>query len=160
MDVGAPSNLERVQHLYGGDIHALRADIVGCAYDDARIVREIGEVYRRHEYLLDPHSAVAWLALQDVLATAPDAQGVFVATAHPGKFREIVEPAIGRSVPLPRPLQEALGRPRHSISMDVDYATLRKFILGGSASPTGGFASTGGSAEHGQDARRNPPYST
>jgi threonine synthase len=63
------------------------------------------------------------------MAAEPDAVGVFVATAHPGKFREVVEPAIGRSVPLPRPLQEALGRPRHSISMDVDYAALREFLL-------------------------------
>ena len=129
MDVGAPSNLERVQSLYGSDIDALRRDIVGCAFDDARIVAEIGEVYRRHDYLLDPHSAIASLALQDALAAEPDAQGVFVATAHPGKFREVVEPAIGRSVPLPRPLQEALGRPRHSVSMDVDYAALREFLL-------------------------------
>ena len=128
MDVGDPSNLERVQALYGGDIEALRRDIVGCAFDDARIVAEIGDVYRRHDYLLDPHSAIAWLALQDALAAEPDAAGVFVATAHPGKFREVVEPAIGRSVPLPRPLQEALGRPRHSISMDVDYAALRDFL--------------------------------
>jgi threonine synthase len=132
MDVGAPSNLERVQALYGSDIDALRRDIVGCAFDDARIVAAIGEVYGRHDYLLDPHSAIAWLALQDALAAEPDAPGVFVATAHPGKFREVVEPAIGRSVPLPRPLQEALGRPRHSVSMAVDYAALREFILGGS----------------------------
>ena len=128
MDVGAPSNLERVQALYGGNLDALRHDVVGYAYDDARIVAEIGEVYRRHEYLLDPHSAVAWLALQEVLADNADAHGVFVATAHPGKFREVVEPAIGRPVPLPRPLQEALGRPRHSVSMQVDYATLRDFL--------------------------------
>ena len=60
--------------------------------------------------------------------------GLFVATAHPGKFREVVEPAIGRIVPLPRPLQEALGRPRHSVSMNVDYRALRNFILDGSAS--------------------------
>jgi threonine synthase len=129
MDVGAPSNWERVQALYCGDIDAIRRDIVGCAYTDAQVVAEIGRVYREHEYLLDPHSAIAWLALQEALATQPDAQGVFVATAHPGKFREIVEPAIGRSVPLPRPLQEALGRPRHSVSMDVDYPTLREFLL-------------------------------
>jgi threonine synthase len=129
MDVGDPSNLERVQALYGGDIEALRRDIAGCAFDDTRIIKEIGEVYRRHDYLLDPHSAIAWLALQDALAAEPDAAGVFVATAHPGKFREVVEPAIGRSVPLPRPLQDALGRPRHSVSMDVDYAALREFIL-------------------------------
>ena len=129
MDVGAPSNLERVQAIYGGDIAALRQDVVGCAFEDARIVAEIADVYRRHDYLLDPHSAIAWLALQEVLAGDPDAQGVFVATAHPGKFREVVEPAIGRPVPLPRPLQEALGRPRHSVSMDVDYAALREFLL-------------------------------
>lgn len=129
MDVGAPSNLERMQALYDHDLDALRRDVVGCAYDDARIVGEIGEVYRRHEYLLDPHSAVAWLALQDTLATEPDAEGVFVATAHPGKFHEIVEPAIKRRVPLPRPLQDALGRPRHAVSMDVNYAELREFLL-------------------------------
>jgi len=128
MDVGAPSNWERVQALYGGNIEAIRADIEGCAYTDAQVLEEIRNVYRRHEYLLDPHSAIAWLALQDALKTQPDADGVFVATAHPGKFREVVEPAIGRSVPLPRPLQDALGRPRHSVSMDVNYNTLRDFL--------------------------------
>jgi threonine synthase len=129
MDVGAPSNWERIQALYGGQVDAIRADIVGSAYTDAQVVAEIGRVYRVHEYLLDPHSAIAWLALQDELAKTPGTQGVFVATAHPGKFREVVEPAIGKSVPLPRPLQEALGRPRHSVSMDVDYPTLREFLL-------------------------------
>ena len=129
MDVGAPSNLERVQAIYGGDIEALRRDVVGRSFDDQRIVAEIGNVYRTHEYLLDPHSAIAWLALQDVLASEPDAKGVFVATAHPGKFRDVVEPAIGKRVPLPRPLQEALGRPRHSMAMEVDYPALRDFIL-------------------------------
>jgi threonine synthase len=129
MDVGAPSNWERIQALYSGSLADIRADIVGCAYTDEQVVAEIGRVFRNHEYLLDPHSAIAWLALQDALAAEPDAQGVFVATAHPGKFREVVEPAIGRSVPLPRPLQEALGRPRDSVSMDVDYALLREFLL-------------------------------
>jgi threonine synthase len=132
MDVGAPSNLERVQALYRKDIEALRRDVVGCAFDDQRIVAAIADVYLRHDYLLDPHSAVAWLALQSALDDDPGAQGVFVATAHPGKFREVVEPAIGRTVPLPRPLQEALGRQRHSVSMDVDYSALRQFLIGGS----------------------------
>jgi len=129
MDVGAPSNWERVQALYHGNLEGMRADIAGSAYTDEQVVAEISRVFRHHEYLLDPHSAIAWLALQDALATEPEAQGVFVATAHPGKFLEVVEPAIGRSVPLPRPLQEALGRPRHSVSMNVDYAALREFIL-------------------------------
>lgn len=128
MDVGAPSNLERMQALYRHDLDALRRDVVGFAFDDTRIVTAIGEVYRKHDYLLDPHSAVAWLALQEVLATDRDAQGVLVATAHPAKFREVVEPAIGRSVPLPPALADALARPRKSISMDVDYPTLAQFL--------------------------------
>jgi threonine synthase len=128
MDVGAPSNLERMQALYRHDLDALRRDVVGFAYDDARIVAAIGEVDRRHNYLLDPHSAVAWLALQEALATDRDADGVFVATAHPAKFREIVEPAIGRAVPLPPALAEALARPRSSISMGVNYPTLEAYL--------------------------------
>jgi threonine synthase len=131
MDVGAPSNLERMQALYGGDLEALRRDIVGFAYDDARIVAEIAAVYRQHGYLLDPHSAVAWLALQEVLAADPDAHGVFVATAHPAKFREVVEPAIGASIALPAVLEEALKRPRHANSMDVDYPALARFLRSG-----------------------------
>jgi threonine synthase len=128
MDVGAPSNLERMQALYGGRLDALRRDVAGCAYEDTRIVAEIGEVYRRHEYLLDPHSAIAWLALQETLADEPDAAGVFVATAHPAKFREVVEPAIGAPVALPPVLADAIQRPRHAVSMDVDYPTLAEFL--------------------------------
>jgi threonine synthase len=128
MDVGAPSNLERMQALYGGDLDALRRDIAGFAYEDERIVAEIGAVDRGHGYLLDPHSAVAWLALNEYLAGDPEAHGVFVATAHPAKFREVVEPAIGRPLPLPAVLADAIDRPRHAIAMDVDYPTLARFL--------------------------------
>jgi threonine synthase len=128
MDVGAPSNFERVQALYGGDLAALRRDIRGFAYHDARVVAEIGAVHRRHAYLLDPHSAIAWLALQDVLAIDRDAEGVFLATAHPAKFREIVEPAIGGPVPLPEALAAALARPRQAVSMAAEYTALAAFL--------------------------------
>ena len=128
MDVGAPSNFERVQSLYNSDLMALRQDIVGFAYEDTQVIAEIGHVYREHGYVLDPHSAIAWLALQDRLVDQPDARGVFLATAHPAKFREVVEPAIGRSIELPRALAEAISRPRHSISMPADYNALEDFL--------------------------------
>jgi len=128
MDVGAPSNFERVQALYDNDLTALRRDIVGYAYEDARVIDEIGRVYQQHGYVLDPHSAIAWLALQDRLADEPAVHGVFLATAHPAKFREVVEPAIGRSVELPGALASAMSRPRHSISMPADYAALEEFL--------------------------------
>lgn len=128
MDVGAPSNFERVQSLYNSDLAALRQDIVGFAYEDSQVIAEIGHVYREHGYVLDPHSAIAWLALQDRLVDQRDARGVFLATAHPAKFREVVEPAIGRSIELPRALADAISRPRHSISMPADYNALEDFL--------------------------------
>ncbi|HET9567672.1 MAG TPA: threonine synthase [Vicinamibacterales bacterium] len=128
MDVGEPSNFERVQSLYNSDLAALRQDIVGFAYEDSQVIAEIGHVYREHGYVLDPHSAIAWLALQDRLVDQPDARGVFLATAHPAKFREVVEPAIGRSIELPRALADAISRPRHSISMPADYNALEDFL--------------------------------
>jgi threonine synthase len=128
MDVGAPSNFERVQSLYNSDLTALRQDIVGFAYEDSQVIAEIGRVYREHGYVLDPHSAIAWLALQDRLVDQPDARGVFLATAHPAKFREVVEPAIGRRIELPRALADAISRPRHSISMPADYDALEDFL--------------------------------
>ena len=128
MDVGAPSNFERVQSLYNSDLMALRQDIVGFAYEDSQVIAEIGHVYREHGYVLDPHSAIAWLALRDRLVDQPDARGVFLATAHPAKFREVVEPAIGRSIELPRALADAISRPRHSISMPAAYNALEDFL--------------------------------
>jgi threonine synthase len=130
MDVGAPSNFERIRALYDDDIDRMRAEVVGAAFDDARIVAEIGEVYRRFNYLLDPHGAIAWLGLQQALTADPDATGVFLATAHPAKFREVVEPAIGTPVPLPATLAEALARPRHSERLPVSYPALVDLVLG------------------------------
>jgi threonine synthase len=128
MDVGAPSNFERMQSLYHGDIDALRRDVTGYACGDARVIAEIGEVYRRYNYLLDPHSAIAWLALQAQLDQDPAAHGVFLSTAHPAKFREVVEPAIGTSIELPQVLADAIARPRRSVSMPAEYGALVAFL--------------------------------
>jgi threonine synthase len=130
MDVGAPSNFERMRAMYGESFEALRCDIVGAAFNDETVVAEIRAMWGRHGYLLDPHGAIAWLGLRDTLATEPDvAPGVFLATAHPAKFREVVEPAIGESIPLPPALAEAIKRPRHSERLAVDYPVLKKLLL-------------------------------
>ena len=128
MDVGAPSNFERVRALYDDDLDRMRQDIVGATFDDSRVVAEIARVYRERGYLLDPHGAIAWLGLQEVLATDPGATGVFLATAHPAKFLEVVEPAIGERVTLPPALAEALGRSRHSVRLSASYPALVELV--------------------------------
>jgi threonine synthase len=129
MDVGAPSNFERIRALYDDDIDRMREDLAGAAFDDATVMAEIGRVYREHRYLLDPHGAIAWLGLHEHLSAHPRAAGVFLATAHPAKFREVVEPAIGQEVPLPATLADALARPRHSARIEVNYPALIDLIL-------------------------------
>jgi threonine synthase len=130
MDVGAPSNFERMRAMYGESFEALRCDIVGAAFNDETVVAEIQAVWSRHGYLLDPHGAIAWLGLRETLATEVDnAPGVFLATAHPAKFREVVEPAIGETIPLPPALADAIKRPRHSERIPVDYPVLKKLLL-------------------------------
>jgi threonine synthase len=129
MDVGDPSNFERIRALYDDDINAIRRDVSGAVYDDSTVVAEIGRVYRRYGYLLDPHGAIAWLGLNDALTSAgPHARGVFLATAHPAKFRDIVGPAIADDVPLPPALEAALAKPRHSTSLDADYEALLELL--------------------------------
>ena len=128
MDVGAPSNFERMQAMYNQDIDRLRHDVSGVAFDDRRVLDEIREMYHRTGYLLDPHGAIAWLGLQQAMATRADAIGVFLATAHPAKFREVVEPAIGEAVPLPAVLADALQRPRHSVRLPAEYPALDRLL--------------------------------
>ena len=102
MDVGNPSNFDRMLWLYGGDLDAMRRDIVGSRHDDDEVRATIRRVYDERGYLLDPHSAIAYLGLtgrrrRDRGRTP----GVFLATAHPAKFHEVVESVIGRPIEKP-----------------------------------------------------------
>jgi threonine synthase len=124
MDVGAPSNFERMRALYDDDLDRMRQDVMGTAFTDAQVIDAIGHVHRERGYLLDPHGAIAWLGLQEALEKDAHATGVFLATAHPAKFREVVEPAIGAPVALPPALAEALARPRESIRIAASYPAL------------------------------------
>src|SRR4030095_7363043 len=102
----------------------------GAAFNDETVVGATRAVWGRHGYLLDPHGAIAWLGLRDTLAIeSGDAAGVFLATAHPAQFREVVEPAIGEAIPLPPALAEAIKRPRHSERLPVDYPVLKRLLL-------------------------------
>lgn len=125
MDVGNPSNFERMLWLYGGDLNAMRQDIAGSRHDDESVRDTIKRVYETHGYLLDPHSAIAYMGLKRYLGRegqeGREGQkvGIFLATAHPAKFGEVVEPIIRRPIVTPAPLAEALARPRHLLHMEA-----------------------------------------
>lgn len=112
MDVGNPSNFVRIRHLYGDQLEALRRDVRGFAFDDAATRQAIRDVDREFGYLMDPHTAVGYLALlEDLTSRAGDTRGVVLSTAHPAKFLDVVEPVIGRKLDLPPALAERLAYP-------------------------------------------------
>jgi threonine synthase len=100
MDVGDPSNLERIRWLYREDPTAVGQDVTGVAVSDDETQECIAGVFRRTGYVLDPHAAVGVRAHGRLPAKA-GTPTVVLATAHPAKFPDVVEAAIGRSVPLP-----------------------------------------------------------
>lgn len=133
MDVGNPSNFERMRWLYRDDLNAMRADVAGCRYTDDQVKATIRQVYESRGYLLDPHSAIAYLGITDHLrqtdgAGRGDRIGIFLATAHPAKFSEVVEPVLGRPLEMPAPLAEVVSRPRHVLKIAATFEAVRRTL--------------------------------
>lgn len=131
MDVGHPSNFERMLWLYGGDVAAMRDDVAGSRHTDDEVRATMAELHGERGYVLDPHSVIAYRGLKQYLAGAGRAGaqvGVFLATAHPAKFREIVEPVIGQSIETPAPLAEALARPRHVLRIEASLGAVEEAL--------------------------------
>ena len=123
MDVGAPSNFERMLWLCDGDPEMLRAELEGFRCDDASIRRTIDELYERHGYFSDPHSAVGYAA-----SAAVDKPGFYLSTAHPAKFGEVIESVTGSRVPLLERLERLTRRPQFSEPLAADLAAFEEFV--------------------------------
>jgi threonine synthase len=124
MDVGDPSNMERLRTLVG-DADELRKQLGVLAVTDDQIEAAIGRDYEEFGFATCPHTATAthtWRQLGDAMKREHD--WILVATAHPAKFETIVEPLIGATVPLPDGLADILARPSRSIAIDADLAAL------------------------------------
>lgn len=133
MDVGDPSNLERMRWLFNDDVQAMRALIVPVVQSDDQVRRTITEVFDNWGYVCDPHTAIAYAGLDAV--ADDDYPLAFLATAHPAKFKDTVEPLVRAHIPLPRELAEALARPRLVTRIAPTLTALRGLIDSAGASP-------------------------
>jgi threonine synthase len=123
MDVGDPSNLERVRWLYRDDPSRLRRDVTGLSVTDEETSRCIAEVYARTGYVLDPHTAVGVRAYERA-AERGGGPTVVLATAHPAKFPDVVEKAIGREVELPPGIAGVMEAEEHMQDIAADLGAL------------------------------------
>jgi len=130
MDVGNPSNMERLRALFP-DLHDLRTAVSACSVTDEQIRARIRAGYRDYGQIWCPHTATAaeaWERLPP--ARRQGRRWVIVSTAHPAKFREIVAPLIGRDVPVPETLTRLFARPSQCVEIDATLEALRTALRG------------------------------
>ena len=127
MDVGNPSNFARVLDLYGGSHERIAAEISGATYTDEQIREAVRQTYQEIGYLLDPHGACGYRALTEQLQ--PGETGVFLETAHPAKFLQTVENAIGATVQIPEKLQAFMKGTKQTVPMSKDFADFKAYLL-------------------------------
>lgn len=126
MDVGAPSNFARIYDLYEKSHAAITADISGARYSDEEIAKAMRDCYATTGYVCDPHGACGYEALREGLKDGET--GVFLETAHPAKFKDVVDNILGTDIEIPAKLQEFMKGIKQSISMPNDYEAFKALL--------------------------------
>ena len=129
MDVGNPSNFPRLLALYGGDEELLKDHVKGYFYTDEKTVEVMQEV-KNSGYTLDPHGAVGYKGLKDFMTENDGFHGVFLETAHPGKFRETVEKALNLKLELPERLAAFMDGEKKVEALGNGFSKFKDYLKG------------------------------
>jgi threonine synthase len=132
MDVGNPSNMERLRSLFA-DLAQLRTAVSAETVDDAAIRERIRKGFERYGQIWCPHTATAAEVYERLVAGKRPGRWIIVSTAHPAKFSEIVEPLIGRKIPVPETLARLFARPTEFTEIEPELAALRSALSVGRA---------------------------
>ena len=131
MDVGDPSNWVRIIDLFQGDMDELKRVLTGYSFNDEDTLEAIEKVYQKYQYIMCPHTAIAWLALKRWMKDNPGekATGVFLSTAHPCKFPDIFPEEIANKIEIPQQVKELEGKEKLAISLKNDFQTFKAYLL-------------------------------
>jgi len=127
MDVGNPSNFIRIQELHSNDFDALKTNLSSYSFTDTETRTALLELYKEFNYVADPHGAVGYLGAKTYLENN-DAHVVFLETAHPTKFLDVVEDVIKKTLPLPSQIEAVIDKEKVSNKI-ATYEKLKSFLL-------------------------------
>ncbi|TDD97071.1 threonine synthase [Flavobacterium cellulosilyticum] len=127
MDVGNPSNFIRIQEMYNNDLEQFRKDFSSYSYTDEETTAAMQTIYKTDGYIAEPHGAVGYLGLKKEMINFPNAIGIFLETAHPIKFLDVVEPALNIKLPIPTQIESVLGKEKVSTKIKT-YEELKAFL--------------------------------
>ncbi|MFB9057642.1 threonine synthase [Mariniflexile ostreae] len=128
MDVGAPSNFIRIQEIYKNNFKALKENLSSYSFSDAETRAAMLDMYKSFNYVADPHGAVGYLGCKAYLKEHPKTHCVFLETAHPTKFLDIVEDVIKEEQPLPEQIQSVMGKDKVAENIQT-YNDLKAYLL-------------------------------
>ena len=127
MDVGNPSNFIRIQEMYNNDLELFKKDFSSYSYTDAETLEAMKTIYNSEGYIAEPHGAVGYLGLKKELENYPNAIGIFLETAHPIKFLDVVEPALNVKLPIPAQIESVLHKEKVSVKIKT-YEEFKAFL--------------------------------
>ena len=127
MDVGNPSNFARIYDLYGGNHHTISQLIAGFRFNDDEIRATIRDCFQQTGYVLDPHGACGYKALQ--LSLSENEHGVFCETAHPAKFKETVDAVLPTPIDIPERLARLMQGRKQTHPMNNSFDKFKAFLL-------------------------------
>lgn len=130
MDVGNPSNFVRILEIFHNKFPALKNKLSSYTISDIETIDTVKDVYQNDKYLLDPHGAVGYLALQRYLESHVSHKGIVLETAHPVKFPDAVEKATGIKVEIPLSIKSIMEKEKQSEVIKPDFNQLKGFLLG------------------------------
>lgn len=128
MDVGDPSNFIRIRNIFKDNFKLIKKNISSYSYSDYQTRIAMQDVYKTSGYIMDPHGAVGYLGLKQYLQEQNMTQGIFLETAHPVKFLDVVEPVIQKSISFPPQIQAIMDRKKEATSIS-SYDHLKSFLL-------------------------------
>ncbi|MFZ9672839.1 MAG: threonine synthase [Flavobacteriaceae bacterium] len=128
MDVAHPSNWIRIEALHNNDLQKLRSHISSFSFTDVQTMDAMQRMYDQYHYMADPHGAIGYLGLERYLQEKPNHFGVFLETAHPIKFTEVVNEALGFSPELPDGLQRLMHSEKKS-TVIKNYDELKEVLM-------------------------------
>jgi len=128
MDVGDPSNFIRIRHLFEDNFEALKNNLSSYSFNDEETKLALKEIYDFNGYIADPHGAVGYLGLKKYQENHPNILGIFLETAHPVKFLEVVEQTIPEKLKIPSQIQQVLGKEKITLKIKT-YKELKGFLL-------------------------------
>jgi len=131
MDVGAPSNWVRIMDLFGKDRAEIMKLVTGYTYTDEQTLQAIDTIYKKYNYVACPHTAIAWLALEEYAAAHAheDFAGVFLSTAHPCKFPAVFPVEIASAIEIPEEVKEMSAKVKQAATMEVDFDAFKAYLL-------------------------------